>query len=277
MYGNIESSQAEQGQMWVLGPGDREACSDLCPTEENLYEPLDPAITVPSQKHVSDSPSMAWARAEPSPAGPNHAAVKASAPQFCPSRGSVVTHPPFPASGCRSRDKLVLVGAVALGVSVLVNVVLLTVGSRHVAALTEALEAEKAKELPNMGCSPCPKGWTYWGNSCYFYSKTPSSWDNAQRFCSALGTQLLEVDGTEEKGHIQSMLQGSSWLGISDAEVEGTWKRGNGTILLRQSSSWHRDEPNGGRQENCAAVREDGQWYDYPCTYKLPWVCEGRP
>lgn len=42
-------------------------------------------------------------------------------------------------------------------------------------------------------------------------------------------------------------------------------------------SSWHRDEPNGGRQENCAAVREDGQWYDYPCTYKLPWVCEGRP
>ncbi|XP_054039527.1 macrophage mannose receptor 1-like isoform X1 [Rissa tridactyla] len=408
MYGNIESSQAEQGQMWVLGPGDREACSDLCPTEENLYEPLDPAITVPSQKHVSDSPSMAWARAEPSPAGPNHAAVKASAPQFCPSRGSVVTHPPFPASGCRSRDKLVLVGAVALGVSVLVNVVLLTVGSRHVAALTEALEAEKAKELPNMvsqsfllynedhrmcveargrdlavttcqpeavaqrfqwlqggrlwgwggqhcitatsgknlalvrlepcrddsglqrwecreggllalagynlyfnygnnkqrtvmlytgdrewsrwvihgskdnicsrsSCSPCPKGWTYWGNSCYFYSKTPSSWDNAQRFCSALGTQLLEVDGTEEKGHIQSMLQGSSWLGISDAEVEGTWKRGNGTILLRQSSSWHRDEPNGGRQENCAAVREDGQWYDYPCTYKLPWVCEGRP
>lgn len=49
------------------------------------------------------------------------------------------------------------------------------------------------------GCSPCPKGWTYFGNSCYFYSKTPSSWENAQRFCSVLGTQLLEVDGPKER------------------------------------------------------------------------------
>ncbi|XP_035748493.1 macrophage mannose receptor 1-like, partial [Egretta garzetta] len=48
-------------------------------------------------------------------------------------------------------------------------------------------------------CPPCSKGWTYFRNSCYFYSKTESSWENAQRFCSALGTQLLEVDSPEEK------------------------------------------------------------------------------
>ncbi|XP_009892744.1 PREDICTED: uncharacterized protein LOC104294791, partial [Charadrius vociferus] len=365
MYGNIESSQAEQGQMWPPAPPNvtfgvsqrranplslsslpkegPQACDELCPAEENLYEPLDPVITVPSQKHVPDSP----------------------------------------ASWCCSREKLVLLGTVALGVSVLVNALLLAVGSRHIAALTAALEAEKAKELPNMvsqsfllyneahsmcveakgqeltvtTCQPqaaaqrfqwlqggrlwgwgsqrcvtatrgqnlalvrlepcrdddtlqrwecrdggllalagynlyfnygnnkqrtvmlytgdrewsrwvihgskddvCSRsGWTYFGNSCYFYSKTPSSWENAQRFCSVLGMQLLEVDGPEERGHIQTMLQSSSWLGIRDVEVEGTWKRANGTILPRESSSWHRDEPNGGRQENCAAVREDGE------------------
>ncbi|XP_010293263.1 PREDICTED: macrophage mannose receptor 1-like, partial [Phaethon lepturus] len=101
-------------------------------------------------------------------------------------------------------------------------------------------------------CPPCSKGWTYFRNSCYFYSKTASSWENAQRFCSVLGTKLLEVDGPEEKDHIRSMLQSSSWLGIRDEEVEGTWKLANGTILPQESGSWHRNEPNGGRLENCA-------------------------
>ncbi|XP_055555919.1 macrophage mannose receptor 1-like isoform X4 [Falco cherrug] len=385
MYGNLESSQAGQGQVSVLGPG-REACSTLCPTEENLYEPLDPTSTVPGQKHVPD-----------------------------------------PASRCCSGKKLVLVGAAVLGVSVLMNILFLTIGSQRtpghpvpcgdppvspcppaVTALTSALEAEKEKQLSNVAsrsfllynedhrkcvaasghqliatacqpeaaaqqfqwlqggqlqgwqsqrcvtatrgqnrafvrlepcradgrlqrwecrdggllalagynlyfnygnnqeqvvmlytgnrqwsrwvihgsqdnvcsrscCPPCSKGWTYFRNSCYFYSKTPSSWENAQRFCSVLGTQLLEVDGAEEKDHIQTMLKSSSWLGIRDEEVEGTWKRANGTILPRESSWWHRNEPNGGHQENCAAVREDGEWYDYPCTSQLPWVCEGHP
>lgn len=42
-------------------------------------------------------------------------------------------------------------------------------------------------------------------------------------------------------------------------------------------SSWHWSEPNGGRRENCAVVRTDGMWYDYPCSSELPWVCEGQP
>ncbi|XP_054663971.1 macrophage mannose receptor 1-like isoform X1 [Grus americana] len=408
MYGNIESSQAGQGQTWVLGPGGGEACSDLCPAEENLYEPLDPPIAMPSQKHVPDPPGTAWTRARASPAGQNTAAVKAGANRLCPNREPVVTHPPSPASAWSSREKLVLVGTVALGVSVLMNVLFLTVGLRHITALTETLEAEKAKELPKLAsqsfllynehhrkcveasgkqltattcrpeaaaqqfrwlhgsqlqgsasqrcitatlgqnlafvrlepcqdnsslqrwecrdggllalagydlyfnygnnqkhtvmlytgdrewsrwvihgskdnvcsrscCPPCSKGWIYYGNSCYFYSKTLSSWANAQHFCSVLDTQLLEVDSPEEKEYIQNMLQGSSWLGIRDEEVEGTWKRANGTVVPRESSSWHRNEPNGGFQENCAAVRKDGEWYDFPCTGQLPWVCEGHP
>ncbi|XP_055555922.1 brevican core protein-like isoform X7 [Falco cherrug] len=294
MYGNLESSQAGQGQVSVLGPG-REACSTLCPTEENLYEPLDPTSTVPGQKHVPD-PGTPWARARASSAGKTHAVFKTSGTQLCPNWEPVTTHPPSPASRCCSGKKLVLVGAAVLGVSVLMNILFLTIGSQRtpghpvpcgdppvspcppaVTALTSALEAEKEKQLSNVGCPPCSKGWTYFRNSCYFYSKTPSSWENAQRFCSVLGTQLLEVDGAEEKDHIQTMLKSSSWLGIRDEEVEGTWKRANGTILPRESSWWHRNEPNGGHQENCAAVREDGEWYDYPCTSQLPWVCEGHP
>ncbi|KAM9214383.1 uncharacterized protein RG961_012873 [Leptosomus discolor] len=403
MYGNIEASQDGPGQMWGLGPGGSKACSDPCPAEENLYEPLDPTTAAPSQKDVPDPPGTAWATPRPPSARHDHAAVKAG-----DVRGPVVTYQPSPAAGCCPGKKLALVGTVALGVSVLMNVVFLAVGSRHIAALTEALEAEKAKEVSNVAsrsflmynehhgkcvvakgqeltvttcqaeaaaqrfqwlpggrlrgwgsrrcvtalhgqnlsavrlepcraggtlqrwecrgggllalagynlyfnygnnvkntvmlyigdrewsrwvvhgtredvcsracCPPCSKGWTYFGNSCYFYSKTASSWESAKSFCSLLGAQLLEVDGPEEKDHVRTMLQSSSWLGIRDEEVEGTWKRANGTILTRESSSWHRYEPNGGPQENCAVVRKDGEWYDYPCTSQLPWVCEGHP
>ncbi|XP_069737604.1 macrophage mannose receptor 1-like [Phaenicophaeus curvirostris] len=396
MYGNVE---AGKGPLQVVGPG--EACSDPCSTEENLYEPLDPPSTIPSQKSPPGPPGLAWSSLE----GPSDAVVKAGASRRCPSRRSVPSHP---APWSSSSKKLLLVGTVALGLSVLGNVLLVTIGSRHMAALREELEAEKVKELPNVAscsfqlynenqrkcveasghqltattcqpaavaqrfqwlpgrrlrsqrsrrcvtaargqnlslvrlepcreddvlqrwecrpggllalaghqlyfnygnnlqravmlytgdkewsrwvvhgteadvcsyscCPPCSKGWIYFGNSCYFYSKTTSSWADAQRFCSALGAQLLEVDGPEEKEHVQTTLRGSSWLGIRDEDLEGTWKRADGSVLPRESSSWHRNEPNGERQENCAAVREDGQWFDFPCTSSLAWVCEGPP
>nr|XP_009923678.1 PREDICTED: C-type lectin domain family 4 member C-like [Haliaeetus albicilla] len=60
-------------------------------------------------------------------------------------------------------------------------------------------------------CPPCSKGWTHFGKSCYFYSKTVSSWEKAQHFCSVLGMQLLEVDSPEEKvkgGRIQASRKG---------------------------------------------------------------------
>lgn len=159
------------------------ACSDPCPVEENPYEPLDPPIAVPSRKHLPDPPG------EPTPVGmrpcsPNRGPAAPSGPAVTPS--------PSPAHPCCSQERLVLVGAVALGVSVLLNVLLLALGSRRseyrgghgssstlgllgaalrllgdppstvtlcpppVAALTVALdEAETVKQPPNVGACPC--------------------------------------------------------------------------------------------------------------------------
>ncbi|XP_056181829.1 uncharacterized protein LOC130143202 isoform X2 [Falco biarmicus] len=140
MYGNLESSQAGQGQVSVLGPG-RE--------EENLYEPLDPTSTVPGQKHVPD-PGTPWARARASSAGKTHAVFKTSGTQLCPNWEPVTTHPPSQRHGASSGKKLVLVGAAVLGVSVLMNILFLTIGSQRITALTSALEAEKEKQLSNV-------------------------------------------------------------------------------------------------------------------------------
>ncbi|XP_048786051.1 macrophage mannose receptor 1-like [Lagopus muta] len=368
MYGNIES-----GQEWGTGgPCGDKACSDLHPMEENPYEPLDPPITAPSRKHSPDPPV--------SPVR-----------QGCP------------------QDRLLLVGAVALGLSVLLNVFLLSLGTRRIAALTAALQdAEKLQPNPGMAsrsfllynrahdmcveargrqltaspclpesaaqrfqwlpgmrlwnaerrlcvtaaagqnlsvvmlqpcredgrlqrwecggggllalagqrlyfnygnnarqtvmlyvgdrewsrwvahgsgeelcarscCPVCPQGWTYFGGSCYFYSSTTETWDGAWGFCSAHGAELLEVDGDEEKAHLQSALLGSSWLGIRDEELERTWKRANGSVVTRTQGRRHPNEADGGRQQKCAALRPDGTRFEWPCDSALPWVCEGRP
>ncbi|XP_056181830.1 uncharacterized protein LOC130143202 isoform X3 [Falco biarmicus] len=295
MYGNLESSQAGQGQVSVLGPG-REACSTLCPTEENLYEPLDPTSTVPGQKHVPD-PGTPWARARASSAGKTHAVFKTSGTQLCPNWEPVTTHPPSQRHGASSGKKLVLVGAAVLGVSVLMNILFLTIGSQRTPGHPVPCGDPPVSPCPPRSYSPDISAGGREGEAAVqrglspllqrldllqelllfllqdakFLGETPSG------SARLLGTQLLEVDGAEEKDHIQTMLKSSSWLGIRDEEVEGTWKRANGTILRRESSWWHRNEPNGGHQENCAAVREDGEWYDYPCTSQLPWVCEGHP
>lgn len=97
-------------------------CSDPCPVEENPYEPLDPPIAVPSRKHLPDPPG------EPTPVG-----MRPCSPNWGPAApsGPAVTPSPSPARPCCSQERLVLVGAVALGVSVLLNVLLLALGSRR--------------------------------------------------------------------------------------------------------------------------------------------------
>lgn len=96
--------------------------------------------------------------------------------------------------------------------------------------------------------------------------------------------------GQRGRGHLEA---GRRHRPAQGAQVppDGRWGQGEGGLgglrrpppkLCRfpppsRHSSWHRDEPNGGQQENCAVVRVDGTWFDYPCTSQLPWVCEGQP
>uniref|UniRef100_A0A669QSD4 C-type lectin domain-containing protein n=1 Tax=Phasianus colchicus TaxID=9054 RepID=A0A669QSD4_PHACC len=118
--------------------------------------------------------------------------------------------------------------------------------------------------------SVCPPGWRLHGGSCYMVGSGAVGWAQAQGRCRDSGAQLVVIGDAQEQAHLQSTLLSSSWLGIRDEELEGTWKRANGSVLIRAHG-----EPNGGQQENCAVVRRDGLWYDYPCSSLLPWVCEG--
>ncbi|XP_039369640.1 macrophage mannose receptor 1-like isoform X2 [Mauremys reevesii] len=126
-------------------------------------------------------------------------------------------------------------------------------------------------------CTPCRRGWTFFQDRCYFHSCSLGTWDTANRSCASLGALLLQVTSFAEQAHIvASMKAPSSWMGLTDQALEGAWIWVDGTHSAANASYWQRGEPNGGQKENCALARQDGHWYDAPCTEQHHWVCEGE-
>ncbi|XP_044851083.1 macrophage mannose receptor 1-like isoform X2 [Mauremys mutica] len=126
-------------------------------------------------------------------------------------------------------------------------------------------------------CTPCRRGWTFFQDRCYFHSCSLGTWDTANRSCASLGALLLQVTSFAEQAHIvASMKAPSSWMGLTDQALEGAWMWVDGTHSAANASYWQTGEPNGGQKENCALARQDGHWYDAPCTEQHHWVCEGE-
>ncbi|XP_062457453.1 uncharacterized protein LOC134154819 [Rhea pennata] len=118
---------------------------------------------------------------------------------------------------------------------------------------------------------PCPRGWVPFGGSCYFFSATGRRRREAEGFCGARGSHLLIINSAAEQVLGRSSWCGY-WLGLSDAEEEGSWRWQDGTPL--GLSFWSSGEPSGGRQENCGTLLPDGRWNDLACDrpdYWVPW------
>ncbi|XP_067400739.1 macrophage mannose receptor 1-like [Emydura macquarii macquarii] len=127
-------------------------------------------------------------------------------------------------------------------------------------------------------CTPCRRGWTFFQDKCYFHSHSPDTWDAAYRSCASLGALLLQVTSLAEQAYIMaSMKAPSSWMGLTDQTLEGAWTWVNGTRPAANASYWQTGEPNGRRRENCALAKQDGHWYDVPCTEQHHWMCEREP
>ncbi|XP_074835617.1 macrophage mannose receptor 1-like [Carettochelys insculpta] len=127
-------------------------------------------------------------------------------------------------------------------------------------------------------CAPCPWGWTFFQDKCYFHSSSLGTWDVANQSCTSLGSLLLQVTSSAEQAHVMASMEApDSWMGLTDQALEGTWMWVDGTHPAANASYWQTGEPNGGRKENCVLARQDGHWYDAPCTAQHHWVCERKP
>ncbi|XP_077098919.1 C-type lectin domain family 4 member M-like [Siphateles boraxobius] len=108
------------------------------------------------------------------------------------------------------------------------------------------------------------------------------SWTESRRDCRERGADLIIINNREEQDFVENMT-GSAivWIGLTDSDVDGTWKWVDGNTLT--SGFWASGEPNGGRRENCVVTvavptkPEWGNrvgWLDVECTKAFQWICE---
>jgi len=68
------------------------------------------------------------------------------------------------------------------------------------------------------------------------------------------------------------------WIGISDRMQEGRWINESRTLHTLEGTQppWEKEpeEPNGGRGENCAAMKKGNTWLDVKCSLELCTLCE---
>ncbi|XP_063042200.1 ladderlectin-like [Engraulis encrasicolus] len=127
--------------------------------------------------------------------------------------------------------------------------------------------------------STCQTGWEQYGERCYKFISTLTTWAEAERFCLLLGGNLASVHSVEEYHFIQGLIvmqaHGGTvtWLGGSDAQQEGIWFWSDGSRFT--FFHWGPGEPNNLNNEDCLHMNYGGGllWNDIPCTGLYPSVC----
>ncbi|XP_028635561.1 CD209 antigen-like protein D isoform X1 [Grammomys surdaster] len=125
-------------------------------------------------------------------------------------------------------------------------------------------------------CQPCPRDWTFFSGSCYFFSKSQRNWHNSITACQKLGAQLVIIETDEEQTFLQqtSKAKGPTWMGLSDLHNEATWHWVDGSPLLPSFTQyWNNGEPNNVGDEDCAEFSGDG-WNDLKCDALRFWICK---
>lgn len=133
--------------------------------------------------------------------------------------------------------------------------------------------------LRSNGTECCPIGWLEHAGSCYWFSRSGSSWPEAQKYCQLENAHLVAINSREEQKFVaQHSSPFYTWIGLT--ESDGSWKWVDGTAYGNSYKNWAFGEPNDwqgheeGGSEDCAAVREDGRWNDDFCLQLHRWACE---
>ncbi|XP_065432200.1 CD209 antigen-like protein C isoform X9 [Chrysemys picta bellii] len=144
--------------------------------------------------------------------------------------------------------------------------------------LQEVLSRVQAElqNLKEFTCMICPPGWQRFEKSCYFFSTSAKSWQDAKQFCTNEGSGLVIVNTEEEQTFLSNHITHPHvyWLGLSDSAKEGEWRWLDGSPLSVRF--WGPGEPNdvGQQGEDCGSLRFDGKWNDAICSVTEHWICE---
>jgi outer membrane protein OmpA-like peptidoglycan-associated protein len=119
----------------------------------------------------------------------------------------------------------------------------------------------------------------YFNGHTYIFVDNPSYWHPAKQRCEETGGYLVILDDTDEYTAMTTICAGTTWIGLTDEEVEGRFVWVDGTRL--KYPHWASGEPNNGRDcvfypENyvCLWERADYLWNDAATVSANHFICE---
>lgn len=158
------------------------------------------------------------------------------------------------------------------------------------------------------GCAPCkefcPQSWKKRDHKCYTLQPTSSDYDNAKKWCTDQGADLVSIHSAEENQFIRQNVCGaeSCWIGLTEksgtgdkgtkqADQKWVWADGSDLSTYVNWKRWGGpfDEPNNwGCHGGCSYGKNDerytfmniaqggnrGNWYDGPKMHQAKAICE---
>jgi len=124
-----------------------------------------------------------------------------------------------------------------------------------------------------------PECWACTALDPWLLCELAASWEDARSACWGFGLDLAvlptEEDNAKASALAWDVLAGDVWVGLTDADVEGTWRWIDGDLLAYESA-WSPGEPNDyGAGEDCGTTNWGavGFWNDSSCGSALPFLC----
>ncbi|XP_077991767.1 perlucin-like isoform X2 [Glandiceps talaboti] len=124
----------------------------------------------------------------------------------------------------------------------------------------------------------CGYGWYYFKNKCYFIKESEFyTYDEAETLCQGMDSQLVIIKDAELDLFLREFGSRTSsvWIGITDREVEGTFRWSDNTPLTY--SNWSPPQPDNSKGiEDYGQLNREygGQWNDKSCESKQGFVCQ---
>ncbi|XP_026080895.1 CD209 antigen-like protein C [Carassius auratus] len=115
-------------------------------------------------------------------------------------------------------------------------------------------------------------GWIYYQCHFYYMSTEMRSWTESRRYCTERGADLIIINNREEQEFVKNISgYDAFWIGLTDIEVEGSWKWVDNSTLT--SGFWWHWYPSYSDYSNCALSYSSG-WFDDSCYGTFKWICE---